>query len=385
LAIIPPPNLVSKRNMATHPAIQMTGVKQPLKLVQVPTPKPQQNEVQVRIEWVPSAPLDVYQVEAGLMAQFPQGLGDSGTGTVVEVGPGVERLRVGDQVFGFFFHNEKEKGQQIYVTASEHLFGKVPPRMPLAAAATVPTNFCTAFLTLSDKLKLELPWPRPASFSPQDQHVPIIVWGAGSSVGQFAVQILKYWGYTNVIATASPKHHTKIKGYGAKHVIDYQDPNAVDIIHNILHTESPGLSIRAFDCVSSKSGSLQHLAEIVTRPGSTVAAVLPVVIRSPSHKEGVHISADVVAEAPWVPGVNIHGVISYAFEADTFLKDHLLPEIVPALLKLGAVEPNKYREVQGDSLLQRASTALDILRSGTVSGERLVWKVWTQEEYPQYK
>ena len=62
-----------------------------------------------------------------------------------------------------------------------------------------------------------------------------------------------------------------------------------------------------------------------------------------------------------------------------------MPEIVPALLKLGAVEPNKYREVQGDSLLQRASTALDILRSGTVSGERLVWKVWTQEEYPQYK
>lgn len=59
------------------------------------------------------------------MVQFPQGLGDSGTGTVVAVGPGVERLCVGDQVFGFFFHNEKEKGQQIYVTAPEHLFGKV--------------------------------------------------------------------------------------------------------------------------------------------------------------------------------------------------------------------------------------------------------------------
>lgn len=111
--------------MATHPAIQITGIKQPLKLVQVPTPEPRQNEVRVRIEWVPSAPLDVYQVDAGLMVQFPQGLGDSGVGTVVAIGPGVEHLRVGDQVFGFFFHNEKEKGQQIYVTAPEHLFGKV--------------------------------------------------------------------------------------------------------------------------------------------------------------------------------------------------------------------------------------------------------------------
>jgi NADPH:quinone reductase-like Zn-dependent oxidoreductase len=59
------------------------------------------------------------------MAQFPQCLSDSGAGTVVAVGPGVERLRVGDKVFGFFFHNEKEKGQQVYVTVPEHLFGKV--------------------------------------------------------------------------------------------------------------------------------------------------------------------------------------------------------------------------------------------------------------------
>jgi hypothetical protein len=59
------------------------------------------------------------------MAQFPQCLGDSGAGTVVAAGPGVESLRVGDKVFGFFFHNEKEKGQQVFVTAPEHLFGKV--------------------------------------------------------------------------------------------------------------------------------------------------------------------------------------------------------------------------------------------------------------------
>lgn len=111
--------------MATHPAIIATGMKVPLTLEQLPTPQPQQHEVQVRIEWGPSAPLDALQVDAGLMVQYPQGLGDSGVGTVVSVGPGVERLRVGDQVLGFFFHNEKEKGQQVFVTAPEHLFGKV--------------------------------------------------------------------------------------------------------------------------------------------------------------------------------------------------------------------------------------------------------------------
>ncbi|KAL2798864.1 chaperonin 10-like protein [Aspergillus keveii] len=370
--------------MSTHPAITATGIKQPLTVTQVPTPEPQHNEVRVRIEWVPSAPLDVYQVDAGLMAQFPQCLGDSGAGTVVAAGPGVESLRVGDKVFGFFFHNEKEKGQQAFVTAPEHLFGKVPTGVSLAAAATLPTNFTTAFYTLSDKLGLSLPWPRPQGFSSKDQNTPILIWGAGSSVGQFSVQILKHWGYMNVIATASPKHHQKIKDYGAKHVIDYNAPDAVDSIVNILEAESPSVPIRAFDCVASKFGSLQHIAKIASLPGSIVAAVLPVVIRPPSDKEGIQLSPDVAGEAPWASGVEVHSVISYAYEANTFLKDHLQPDIVPALLVSGAIEPNKYRVIEGDSLLQRATTAMDTLRSGTVSGERLVWRVWTEEEFPQF-
>lgn len=73
------------------------------------------------------------------------------------------------------------------------------------------------------------------------------------------------------------------------------------------------------------------------------------------------------------------------FYQDPFLKDHLLPDIIPGLIALGAIEPNKYREIEGDSLLERATTALDTLRSGQVSGERLVWKVWTENEFPQFK
>ena len=62
-----------------------------------------------------------------------------------------------------------------------------------------------------------------------------------------------------------------------------------------------------------------------------------------------------------------------------------MPEILPALLSQGKIEPNSQRVIEGRTLLQRASTALDIMRSGTVSGERLVWKVWTAEEFPEYK
>ena len=63
--------------MSSHAAIIATGIKEPLTVQQVPTTAPLQNEIQVRAEWVPSAPLDVFQVDAGLMAQFPLRLGDS--------------------------------------------------------------------------------------------------------------------------------------------------------------------------------------------------------------------------------------------------------------------------------------------------------------------
>ena len=129
--------------MSTHHAIIATGLKEPLTIQRVPTATPQQHDVQVRVEWVPSAPLDVYQVDAGLMAEFPLCLGDSVAGAVTAVGTGVQRLKAGDRVFGFVFHNQKEKGQQIYVTAPDHLFGKVCPVLPRHASVPLRLNHRT--------------------------------------------------------------------------------------------------------------------------------------------------------------------------------------------------------------------------------------------------
>ena len=78
-----------------------------------------------------------------------------------------------------------------------------------------PQTICTAFFTLHDRLQLDLPWSRPSPYISKVPTTPILIWGAASSVGQYAMQILKHWGYPNVIAIASLKHPPEIKSYGA--------------------------------------------------------------------------------------------------------------------------------------------------------------------------
>jgi hypothetical protein len=48
---------------------------------------------------------------------------------------------------------------------------------------------------------------------------------------------------------------------------------------------------------------------------------------------------------------------------------------MPAMLKGGIVHPQKQRIVEGDTLLERAQKAMDMLRQKQASMERLVWRV----------
>jgi NADPH:quinone reductase-like Zn-dependent oxidoreductase len=111
--------------MDTHPAIVTVGLRAPLARLSRRTTTPSANEVRILVQWAASTPLDLHQNDGGLLVTFPQVLGDSVAGTVVEVGPEVKRLRVGDRVFGFVWESDQERAQQVYVTAKEWKFGVV--------------------------------------------------------------------------------------------------------------------------------------------------------------------------------------------------------------------------------------------------------------------
>jgi NADPH:quinone reductase-like Zn-dependent oxidoreductase len=366
-------------------------VRKPLQVIQVPTVKPEKGEIRVEVHWVGSTPLDMHQADGGFLVTHPQVLGDTIAGEVVEVGAGVKDLTVGEkvcclsstilskaeiltqiiQVFGFSWAKPQQKAQQQYLTSPAHLFGKLPSNIAPEAAVTVPSSFVTSWHTFVTGLSIPLPYPKPDSYSPPHLATPILIWGASSSVGQFALQILKYYGYTNVSATASKRHHEFLKELGANHTYDYTDDESVGALGAKLQGS---VGAKVLDCIGSQEGSLTPLAKIVPS-GSTVAVLLPVILKHSSKDTAPEYSMDVQASVPWKEGVTTAAVRTHFYEQNQFHKENLQPVIMPTLLSQGVITPNRHRVVEGTTLLERAQKALDILRNRGVSGERLVWRV----------
>jgi NADPH:quinone reductase-like Zn-dependent oxidoreductase len=188
---------------------------------------------------------------------------------------------------------------------------KLSSGFSLQEAVTLPDSVVTVFHTLTKDLCLPLPWPRPQAPSPPHANSPILIWGGSSSCGQYALQILSYWGYKNLLATASPAHHAYLRSLGAVHVFDYRDPHVSEHIIEVVKKQTPAVPF-IIDCIGSKAGSLAHLAKIAQR-GTRVAVLLPVVLNDATEEEAPGYSIEVQPHAQWAEGVEARGVRTHFY------------------------------------------------------------------------
>lgn len=84
--------------MSTHAAVVTVAPRAPLEIRQVPTSRPEGNEVRIRVEWTTSGPLDLHKADGGLLVTHPEVLGGGIAGSVVQVGESVQNLSLGDRV-----------------------------------------------------------------------------------------------------------------------------------------------------------------------------------------------------------------------------------------------------------------------------------------------
>lgn len=190
---------------------------------------------------------------------------------------------------------------------------QLPHGHTLQQAVTLPNNVVTVFHAVTKDLGLPLPWPAQSE-KPEHADSPILIWGGASSVGQYALQILRYWGYTNLLATASKTHHETLKSLGAREVFGYRDANVVEQVLAAAKGDVPFV----LDCIGSKYGSLAPIAKIATK-GSIVAALLPVIVMDASETEAPEYAMDVAPSAAWAEGVQAKGVRTHFYLEVRFL------------------------------------------------------------------
>ncbi|KAK6062903.1 zinc-binding dehydrogenase [Seiridium cupressi] len=359
----------------THRALVTVGPRKPFEIHERPTVAPEGDKILVQAKFTASTPLDLHRADGGLLVEPPQVLGAVTVGVVKEVGPEAKRFRPGDEVFGWAHEGNVEAAHQERVTAPEWKFGKIPAGFSMEQVATIPENFITVFNTMASDLKLETPWPKPANYVPPKADEPILIWGAASSVGQQAIQILRYYGYRHLIATASPTHHKYLKELGADDVVDYKDPKVVDLLlsaaSKIRGDQQPAIPL-IIDCIGSQEGSIKSIAQLAQK-SSIVAIMLPVILKHASNEQAPEYSMEVTSVVPWAEGVEARGVRTYFVWAHEFFKEKLATEIMPAFVAEGIVVPQRYRLIEGDTIKDRATNALNSLRDG-VSREKLVWR-----------
>ncbi|KAH8813485.1 chaperonin 10-like protein [Flagelloscypha sp. PMI_526] len=196
-------------------------------------------------------------------------LGCDAAGDVVSVGSGVTHVSVGDRAAGFTLGLKERPGAFAeYVLFSASGTFKIPEGQSYAEAAALPIPLFTAIQTLYFGHKLALP------SAPTTESAPILIWGASTAVGHYAIQLASLSGY-KVITTASPAVFDEVKALGASEVFDYKDPETPKKIQ----AAAPELTL-ALDTAGGK-GTLELISASLS-PTSTSNKIYSIVNDSSS-------------------------------------------------------------------------------------------------------
>ncbi|WP_306232889.1 NAD(P)-dependent alcohol dehydrogenase [Agrococcus beijingensis] len=180
-----------------------------LRLERVPAPRPEGDQVVVRVHAASIHVGDLVAVRGEpMVARVATGLtrpkqripGTDVSGTVAAVGDTVTQLRVGDEVFGWCSGAFSE-----YVSDSEERFVPKPANLTLAQSAAIGVSASTALQLLRGRVQ---PGAR------------VLINGASGGLGSFAVQIAVALG-ADVTGVCGSANVETVRTLGAAHAIDY--------------------------------------------------------------------------------------------------------------------------------------------------------------------
>jgi NADPH:quinone reductase-like Zn-dependent oxidoreductase len=178
----------------------------------VPEPSPGPGQVKVRVVAASINPVDCKLRRGDLRSmmplELPAILGRDVAGEVVQVGPGVTTLAVGDQVFGLVQHGYAET-----VVADVEAFARKPPELEAVEAAALPLVGLTGAQLMEETVDVK----------PGDV---VLVTGAVGSVGRVAVFAAKRRG-AKVIAGVRETQRDDARALDPEGIVALDDPREI--------------------------------------------------------------------------------------------------------------------------------------------------------------
>lgn len=262
-----------------------------LRLTERPDPQVQTNDVLVRIHATAVNLLDS-KVRDGDFKIFlpyrpPFVLGHDVAGTIVKVGPGVTRFKVGDEIYARPRDHRIGTFAELIAIHEDDVAMK-PRTLTMEDAASIPLVALTAWQALVDIAKV-----KPGQ--------KVFIQAGSGGVGTIAIRLAKHLGAT-VATTTSAKNAALVKSLGADVVIDYtsQDFEKVLSGYDVVLNSQDGKTLSKSLNVLKPGG---HLVSISGPPDPAFAAalglnpILKLVIHLLSHRVrrkakrlGVHYS-----------------------------------------------------------------------------------------------
>jgi len=192
-----------------------------LQLREVPKPRPKENEVLIKVYAASVTTADVIdrssafptylwpfaRMSLGLTRPRNPVLGFELAGEIEATGRNVRLYKLGDKVFASTFEFGFGCYAQYRCLAEGGTLAMKPANMTYEEAATVPLGGLTALAFLRDRARIK-------------SGQKVLVYGASSSVGTYAVQLAKYYG-TDVTGVCSTANLEMVKSLGADAVVDY--------------------------------------------------------------------------------------------------------------------------------------------------------------------
>ncbi|MGO6741791.1 NADP-dependent oxidoreductase [Rhizobium ruizarguesonis] len=202
-----------------------------LRLANLPEPELQDNDLLVRIQATAVNVLDskVRDGEFKLILPYrpPFILGHDVAGTVVKIGPGVRRFKVGDEVYA------RPRDHRIgtfaeFIAVDEADVALKPNNLSMTEAASIPLVGLTAWQALVEVGKV-----KPGQ--------KVFIQAGSGGVGTFAIQLAKHFGAT-VATTTSAGNAELARSLGADVVIDYKTQDFEKVLSGydlVLNSQDP--------------------------------------------------------------------------------------------------------------------------------------------------